>query len=79
MEHKYAVAQIADQTWLYLSITYTADGNIKVKETVKHSEATLFNSKSEANDFLLRYCDPGSSWIEEVLDVEEFCSREDTW
>lgn len=73
---KYAVWIVADQTWAY----FTAEGAI----TTKHSEAVLFGTRAEAEEFGKQMDGPDCpercrSMVEQVPDEREFKSREDTW
>jgi hypothetical protein len=67
---KYAVAIFLDQTWGYLC----PDGS----HTTIHKEAMLWDDKDQAE----AACEAEGKYgieVEEVPDVAEFQSREDTW
>lgn len=65
---KYAVGCAYDQTIAY----YTSDCG----PTIDHSEATLFDSKDQA-DIVCQ--EQKYDFVEAVLDEQEFRCREDTW
>lgn len=69
---KFALCEITDQTYCYL----TEEGDL----TVSHLLAFLWGTREEADEaFKIYGLDETFGWVQEVLDEEEFRSKEDTW
>lgn len=80
---KYAILQPCDQTITYLTFANNID-EPEFGETTKHDEAGLWDNKEDAQKIATAYNNfafDGEEYsvVEEVLDVEEFRNRKDTW
>lgn len=81
---RYAIAFVADQTYVYLAPYMDLPLEEAHTITVCHPEAVLFDERSDAEAFVRKLgYDPDDPeapcWIENVDDVDEFRKRENTW